>query len=87
MANHASAKKRVRRNERRAVINTARRSRIRTFIKKVETAISSGDSNAAKDALKAAQPEIQKGVSKGIIHKNTAARKLSRLSASIKSIS
>lgn len=87
MANHASAKKRVRRNERRAVINTTRRSRIRTFIKKVETAISEGNADNAKEALKAAQPEIHKGVSKGIMHKNTAARKLSRLSARIKAIS
>ncbi len=87
MANHASAKKRVRRNERRAVINTTRRSRIRTFIKKVETAISEGNADNAKEALKAAQPEIHKGVSKGLMHKNTAARKLSRLSARIKAIS
>ncbi len=87
MANHASAKKRTRRNERRAVINTTRRSRIRTFIKKIETAISSGDAKEAKEALRLAQPEIQKGVSKGILHKNTAARKLSRLSARIKALS
>lgn len=87
MANHASARKRVRRNERRAVINTTRRSRIRTFIKKVETAISEGNAADAKEALKNAQPEIQRGVSKGILHKNTAARKLSRLSARIKAIS
>ncbi len=86
MANHASAKKRVRRNERRAVINTTRRSRIRTFIKKVESAISEGNADNAKEALKVAQPEIQKGVSKGIMHKNTAARKLSRLSARIKAL-
>ncbi|MGH1456204.1 MAG: 30S ribosomal protein S20 [Alphaproteobacteria bacterium] len=87
MANHASAKKRTRRNERRAVINTTRRSRIRTFIKKIETAISTGDATAAKEALRVAQPEIHKGVSKGILHKNTAARKLSRLSARIKALS
>ena len=87
MANHASARKRVRRNERRADINTTRRSRIRTFIKKVETAISAGDSDAAKTALKLAQPELHKGVSKGIMHKNTVARKLSRLSARIKALS
>jgi len=86
MANHASAKKRVRRNERRAVINTARKSRIRTFVKKVESAISEGNADSAKEALKAAQPEIQKGVSKGLMHKNTAARKLSRLSARIKAL-
>jgi len=86
MANHASAKKRVRRNERRADINQTRRSRIRTFIKKVETAISEGNQVEAQAALKAAQPEMQKGVSKGIFHKNTVARKLSRLSASIKGL-
>lgn len=86
MANHASAKKRVRRNDKRADINQARRSRIRNFIKKVELAISSGDQAVAKDALRAAQPEMHKGVSKGILHKNTVARKLSRLSARIKAI-
>ncbi len=86
MANHASARKRVRRNESRAVINTTRRSRIRSFIKKVEVAISEGNSDGAKAALREAQPEIQRGVSKGIMHKNTAARKLSRLSARIKAI-
>lgn len=86
MANHASARKRIRRNARRAEINGARRSRIRTFIKKVETAITSGDARQAEEALKAAQPEIHRGVSKGILHKNTAARKLSRLSARIKAV-
>jgi len=86
MANHASAKKRVRRNERRADVNQARRSRIRTFIKKVEEAILAKDSKAANEALKVAQPELQKGVAKGILHKNTVARKLSRLSARVKAI-
>jgi small subunit ribosomal protein S20 len=86
MANHASAKTRIRRNARRATINGARRSRIRTFIKKIELAISSGDAKQADEALKAAQPEIQRGVAKGILHKNTAARKLSRLSSRIKAI-
>ncbi len=84
MANHASAKKRVRRNERHAIINTARRSRIRTFVKKVEEEILAGNAQGAKDALKAAQPEMHKGISKGLMHKNTVARKLSRLSARIK---
>ncbi len=87
MANHASAKKRVRRNERRAEINTTRRSRIRTFLKKVETEISSGYADAAKAALKDAQPELYKGVAKGIFHKNTVARKMSRLTARIKDLS
>lgn len=84
MANHASAKTRIRRNERRAVINGARRNRIRTFIKKIEMAISDGNAADAQEALKNAQPEIQRGVAKGLIHKNTAGRKLSRLSAAIK---
>ncbi len=86
MANHASARKRVRRNDRRAEINTTRRSRIRTFIKQVEEAISSGDAKAAKVALAAAQPEMQRGAAKGIMHKNTMARKISRLSARIKAL-
>lgn len=86
MANHASAKKRIRRNARRADINGARRSRIRTFIKKIELAIASSDSKQAEEALKNAQPEIQRGVLKGILHKNTAGRKLSRLSAKIKAL-
>ena len=84
MANHASALKRIRRNERRAVINGARRNRIRTFIKKVELALIGNDATAAEEALKNAQPEIQRGVAKGLLHKNTAARKISRLSARIK---
>ena len=86
MANHASAQKRIRRNARRADINGARRNRIRTFIKKVEAALTSGDAPAAQEALKTAQPEIQRGVAKGILPKNTAARKISRLSAAIKRI-
>lgn len=86
MANHASAEKRIRRNDRRAVINGARRNRIRTFIKKIELALGAGDATAAQDALKVAQPEIQRGVAKGIWKKNTAARKISRLSARIKAI-
>ncbi|HPF78507.1 MAG TPA: 30S ribosomal protein S20 [Alphaproteobacteria bacterium] len=84
MANHASAQTRIRRNARRAVINGARRSRIRTFIKKVELALTAGNTKEAEEALKAAQPEIQRGVAKGILPKNTAARKISRLSARIK---
>lgn len=86
MANHASSRKRVRRNDRRAVVNTNRRSRIRTFIKKVEMAIEGGSAKDASEALKNAQPEIQRGVSKGIFHKNTASRKISRLSARIKAL-
>ena len=84
MANHASAKTRIRRNARRAEINGARRSRVRTFIKKIEMAIAAGDTKQAEEAYKAARPEIDRGVAKGIMHKNTAARKMSRLSARIK---
>ncbi len=86
MADHASAKKRIRTNARRNEINTARTSRIRTFLKKVETAIASGDAKVAADAFKVIQPELLRGVSKNIISKNTAARKLSRLSARIKAL-
>jgi len=79
MANTPQAKKRIRRNNRRADVNGARVSRIRTFVKKVEAALASGDKSAATAALAAAQPELFRGVSKGVIHKNTAARKFSRL--------
>jgi small subunit ribosomal protein S20 len=79
MANTPQAKKRIRRNERRAEINGARMSRIRTFVKKVEAALDGGDKSSAAEALKAAQPELARGVARGVIHKNTAARKLSRL--------
>ena len=87
MANHKSAKKRIIRNANRAEINKSRISRIRTFIKKVETAISFGDQAAAQTALKEAQPEIMRGVTKGVLHKNTASRKVSRLAARVKSVS
>ena len=80
MANTPQAKKRIRRNDNRAEINGARMSRIRSFVKKVETAIAGGDKGAASDALKAAQPELARGVARGVLHKNTASRKLSRLS-------
>lgn len=78
MANSPQAKKRARQNERRAEVNKARRSRIRTFLRKVEEAIASGDSSAAADALRSAQPELMRGVTKGILHKNTASRKIGR---------
>ena len=80
MANTPQAKKRIRRNDRRAEINGARVSRIRNFVKKVELAIAGGDKTAAADALKQAQPELARGVARGVMHKNTVARKLSRLS-------
>lgn len=86
MANHQSAKKRIRRNERRRVINHARIARIRTFVKKVEEAISAGDKNVAQAALKEAQPEMQRGVSRGVLHKNTVSRKISRLNARVKAL-
>ena len=86
MANIASAKSRIRRNEARRVINRNRVSKIRTFAKKVELAIQSGDQKAAQEALRVAQPEIQRGVTKGIMHKNTAARKISRLAQRIKAM-
>ncbi|MBV1918032.1 MAG: 30S ribosomal protein S20 [Sphingomonadaceae bacterium] len=79
MANTPQSRKRIRRNERRTVVNTNRLSRIRTCVKKVETAIEGGDKTAAAEALKIAQPEMARGVAKGVLHKNTFARKLSRL--------
>ena len=86
MANHKSAKKRIRRNANRAEINKSRISRIRTFLKRVETAIASGDNGAAQTALKEVQPELMRGVSKGVLHENTASRKMSRLSAKVKTV-
>mgnify|MGYP006119688617 CR=1 FL=1 len=86
MADHKSSKKRIIRNKNRSEINIARMSRIRTFIKKVETEISANEKNKADLAFRDAMPEIQRGVSRGIIHKNTASRKLSRLSSRIKAI-
>ncbi len=86
MANHKSAKTRIRRNDRRAVINGDRMSRIRTFVKRVVSAIESGDAKAADAALQAAQPELYRGVSKGVLNKKTVARKMSRMSARIKSL-
>ena len=86
MANTPQSKKRARQNDRKLEVNKARRSRIRTFLKKVEEAITSGDKKAAASALKSAQPELMRGVTKGVYKKNTAARKISRLSARVKSI-
>ena len=83
MADHKSSKKRIIRNNKRNEINTNRISRIRTFVKKVENEINSQEKDKANEAFKQAMPEIQRGVSKGLIHKNTAARKLSRLSGRI----
>ena len=86
MANTRSAKKMVRKIERRTEVNKARRSRVRTFVRQVEEAIASGDKTAAADALKAAQPELMRAVTKGVMHKNTSARKVSRLAAGVKSM-
>ena len=86
MATHRSAEKRHRQTVRRTAVNRARESRIRTFVKKVETALSAGDKEAARAAFPRPLPEMQRGVSKGVLHKNTVARKLSRLSARIKSL-
>ena len=79
MANTPQAKKRIRRNARRTEINGARVSRIRTFVKQAETALAAGDKDQAREALSRVQPELARGVAKGVLHKNTAARKLSRL--------
>jgi small subunit ribosomal protein S20 len=86
MATHVSAEKRIRQTATRTAVNRSRVSRIRTFVKKVETAIAAGDKEAARIALKEAQPEMQRGAQKGVVHKNTVARKLSRLSARIKAL-
>jgi small subunit ribosomal protein S20 len=80
MANTPQAKKRIRRNNVRAEINGARISRIRSFVKKVELAIAGGDQKVAAEALREAQPELARGVARGVLHKNTVARKMSRLS-------
>ena len=86
MANSPQAKKRARQNEARFEVNKARRSRIRTFIRKDEEAIASGDKAVAAAALQAAQPEMMRGVTKGVLHKNTVARKMSRLAARVKAL-
>ena len=87
MPNIASAKKRTRTTAKRTAINTARKSRVRGYIRKVEDALASGDAAAAREALKAAEPEIMRGVSKGVIRKNTGARKVSRLAGRVVKLS
>ena len=84
MANTKSAEKMVRKIARRTEVNKSRKSRVRTFVRKVEEAVASGDKAAAIKALKAAEPEIMRGVTKGVLHKNTASRKVSRLAARVK---
>ena len=86
MANTAQSKKRARQSEARQDINKARRSRIRTFLRKVEEALSAGNADAAATALAAAQPELMRGVTKGVLHKNTASRKMSRLTSRVKAL-
>ena len=86
MPHHKSAEKRLRQTEKRTAVNRARMSRVRTFVKKVETAISSGDKAAAESALQVAQPELHRATSKGVMHRNTVARKLSRLAARINAL-
>jgi small subunit ribosomal protein S20 len=87
MANTKSAKKMVRKIAGRTEVNKSRKSRIRTFVRKVEEALASGDKSAATTALKSAEPEIMRGVTKGVLHKNTASRKVSRLAARVKGLS
>jgi small subunit ribosomal protein S20 len=83
MANTRSAKKMVRKIAARTEVNKARRSRVRTYVRKVEEAIAAGDKSAAQDALRVAQPELMRAVTKGVMHKNTSSRKVSRLSARV----
>lgn len=87
MANTSSAKKAARKLERRAAINKVRRSRVRTYVRKVEEALAAGDKSAAEAALVTAQPEIMRAATKGVLHKNTAARKVSRLARRVKTLS
>jgi small subunit ribosomal protein S20 len=87
MANSPQSKKRARQSETRFDVNKARRSRIRTFLRKVEEALASGNQETAAEALRLAQPELARGVTKGVLHKNTVARKMSRLSSRVKSLS
>ena len=86
MANTPQSKKRARQNEARFAVNKMRRSRIRTYLRQVEEAIAAGDQSTAAEALKKAQPELMRGVTKGVYHKNTAARKMSRLASRVKAM-
>jgi len=86
MANNSSARKRIRQTEKRTVRNKARKSRVRSFLRKVEEAVKSGDKAAAQEAFRAAQPEMQRAATKGVVHTKTVSRKLSRLSARVKSV-
>ena len=86
MPHHISAEKRLRQTAKRTEINRARMSRVRTFVKKVEAAIETGDRAAAQSALQLAQPELHRATTKGVLHKNTVARKLSRLATRINAL-
>lgn len=86
MAHHASAKKRIRQTETRTAVNRNRVSRIRTFLKKVETALASGNKEQAVEALRAAEPELMRGAQVGVLHRNTASRKVSRLAARVRAL-
>jgi small subunit ribosomal protein S20 len=86
MANSPTSRKRARQLERRTAVNKARRSRIRTYLRKVEEALATGDQPSAAEALRAAQPEVMRGVSRGVLHKNTASRKISRLAARVRAL-
>ncbi len=86
MANILQSQKRARQSEARYAVNKARRSRIRTYVRKVEEAIAAGNAEAAAEAFKAAQPELARGVTKGVMHKNTVSRKISRLSARVRAL-
>ena len=86
MPHHKSAEKRLRQTETRTVVNRSRMSRVRTFVKRVETAIETGDKEAAQSALQLAQPEMQRATTKGVMHRNTVARKLSRLATRINAL-
>jgi small subunit ribosomal protein S20 len=86
MASHKSAEKRMRQIVKRTAVNRARMSRVRTFVKKVETAIASGDKDAARSAFQLAQPELHRAITKGLLHKNTVSRKLSRLATHINAL-
>jgi small subunit ribosomal protein S20 len=86
VAHHRSAKKRIRQTEKRTAINRSRESRIRTFIRKVETALAQGDAGAAQTAFNDAEPEIRRGVTKGVLHLNTASRRISRLARRVKAL-
>jgi small subunit ribosomal protein S20 len=86
MPHHKSAEKRLRQAEKRTAVNHSRLSRVRTFVRKVETAINSGDKTAAQSAFEAAQPELHRATTKGVMHRNTVARKLSRLASKINTL-